>query len=262
MCFVSALEGTNLIESDAEGSKSLMECFSRFLRPPQKGEGKAFRATVSGVIKKDKKFAVSGRVLRGSIATGSTVLNPCTGQRGVLKLEAGVEACYAGDFFGAEVDVEVSEGDVICESVDEANVRRRFIADLKAFAAIIPGRVGWLWMNDLKVRRSESRRTSPATVSRSGDPRRFLSTAVFNAINKYNPLFDLLRSSQVRACVISVTDAEGKKMKVLRKGEKGTCKVVTERGILVEKFKGARRMGRFIWGVETVEGVGIVEEIL
>ena len=92
----------------------------------------------------------------------------------------------------------------------------RFVADVKAFAAIIPGRVGWLWMNDLKV----------------------------------------------RACVVSVRGADGRRRKVLRKGEKGSCKVVTERGIVVEKFKGARRMGRFIWGVEGVEGVGIVDELL
>ena len=68
---------------------------------------------------------MQGRVLRGAISTGSTVLNPCTGQRASMRLEAGTEACYAGDFFGAEVEAEVKEGDVICESADEANVRRR-----------------------------------------------------------------------------------------------------------------------------------------
>ena len=101
-------------------------------------------------------------------------------------------------------------------SAAAAAAPNRLVADVKAFAAIIPGRVGWLWMNDLKV----------------------------------------------RACVISVRGADGRRKKVLRKGDKGTCKVVTERGIVVEKFKGARRMGRFIWGVEGVEGVGIVEELL
>ena len=42
-----------------------------------------------------------------------------------MRLDLGTEACYAGDFFGAEVEAEVKEGDVICESADEANVRRR-----------------------------------------------------------------------------------------------------------------------------------------
>lgn len=58
VCFVSALEGVNLLEPEEEGAKTLMGCFGRFVRPPQKGEGKAFRATISSA---GERARASGR---------------------------------------------------------------------------------------------------------------------------------------------------------------------------------------------------------
>jgi bifunctional enzyme CysN/CysC len=214
----AAIQGSNLVHRGAVPSKfkggTLLEWLEKIV-PSKGGFGGALRLPIQSTSRPDQDTrAYLGRLLDGKLKLGDVLQPAHSGQSAAVKrlLVAGRPANEAvkGDAVAVELDrdIDLTRGDVLCESGDTPEFASQFVADVVWFEA------------------------TPMTPGRSFAIR-CVSGWVTGSVLRLKNRLDLESGIEVAAKVLNMNDL-------------GQCDFATNRPILCDPYQSSPSTGGFI----------------